>query len=113
MNRRRRGTKRATLPRPLPNSQAKGQRGAHRACSHARHRRPGLQATYGRPTMTTTPSLRDLEHHEAFVERHIGPNDAEIAHMLRLVGHDSLASLTAAIVPGSIRSRSEGHTSEP
>src|SRR3546814_10232511 len=108
MNRRRRGTKRATLPRPLPNSQAKGQRGAHRACSHARHRRPGLQATYGRPTMTTTPSLRDLEHHEAFVERHIGPNDAEIAHMLRIVGHDSLDAMTDAIVPG----RTDEHTSE-
>ncbi|MCW4454924.1 aminomethyl-transferring glycine dehydrogenase [Flavobacterium sp. MXW15] len=51
-----------------------------------------------------TPSLRDLEHHTAFVERHIGPNDAEIAQMLRIVGHDSLESLTDAIVPGSIKS---------
>src|SRR3546814_6409260 len=84
--------------------------------SHARHCRPGLQATYGRPTMPKTPSLRDLEHHEAFVERHIGPNDAEIAQMLRVVGHDSLDAMTDAIVPGSIRSkdalRSEEHTSE-
>ena len=30
-----------------------------------------------------TPSLRELEHHAAFLERHIGPNDAEIAAMLR------------------------------
>ncbi|MFT3762599.1 MAG: aminomethyl-transferring glycine dehydrogenase [Pseudoxanthomonas sp.] len=50
------------------------------------------------------PSLRELEHHAAFVERHIGPNDAEIAQMLRAVGHDSLESLTDAIVPGSIKS---------
>lgn len=49
------------------------------------------------------PSLRELEHHDAFVERHIGPNDAEIAHMLGVVGHDSLESMTDAIVPGSIK----------
>ncbi len=48
------------------------------------------------------PSLRDLEHHSAFVERHIGPNDTEIAQMLRIVGHDSLDALTEAIVPASI-----------
>ncbi len=48
------------------------------------------------------PSLRDLEHHDAFVERHIGPNDAEIAQMLRTVGHDSLDAMTEAIVPASI-----------
>ena len=49
------------------------------------------------------PSLRELEHHHAFVERHIGPNDAEVAHMLRAVGHDSLESMTDAIVPASIQ----------
>jgi glycine dehydrogenase len=49
-------------------------------------------------------TLRDLEHHSAFLERHIGPNDAEIAHMLRAVGHDSLEALTDAIVPASIKS---------
>ncbi|MDR6992074.1 glycine dehydrogenase [Luteimonas sp. 3794] len=54
----------------------------------------------------TASTLRDLEHHSAFVERHIGPNDAEIAHMLGVVGHDSLDALTDAIVPGSIASRS-------
>ncbi len=49
-------------------------------------------------------SLLELEHHTAFVERHIGPNDDEIAAMLRVVGHDSLDALTEAIVPGKIRS---------
>ncbi|MEN1958493.1 aminomethyl-transferring glycine dehydrogenase [Luteimonas changyuni] len=49
-------------------------------------------------------SLRSLEHHDAFVERHIGPNEDEIAQMLRIVGHDSLDAMTDAIVPGSIRS---------
>ncbi|AGG88729.1 aminomethyl-transferring glycine dehydrogenase [Rhodanobacter denitrificans] len=51
-----------------------------------------------------TPSLRDLEHHGAFIERHIGPDDAEIAQMLRVIGHDSLESMTDAIVPGTIKS---------
>jgi len=51
-----------------------------------------------------TPSLRDLEHHGAFIERHIGPDDAEIAQMLHVIGHDSLESMTDAIVPGSIKS---------
>lgn len=54
--------------------------------------------------MSNTSSLRELEHHGAFLERHIGPNDAEIAHMLRVVGHDSLDAMTDAIVPASIKS---------
>lgn len=49
-------------------------------------------------------SLRTLEHHDAFLERHIGPNDAEIAHMLRTIGHGSLEAMTDAIVPGNIKS---------
>ncbi|GIX39128.1 MAG: glycine dehydrogenase (decarboxylating) [Silanimonas sp.] len=54
----------------------------------------------------TTPSLRDLEHHDAFLERHIGPNEAEIAHMLEVIGQPSLEAMTEAIVPASIRSTS-------
>ncbi|MCK7592742.1 aminomethyl-transferring glycine dehydrogenase [Lysobacter sp. CAU 1642] len=50
------------------------------------------------------PSLRDLEHHAAFIERHIGPNDAEIAHMLEVIGQPSLEAMTDAIVPKSIKS---------
>src|SRR5690606_9061891 len=50
----------------------------------------------------STPSLRELEHSHAFVERHIGPSDVEIAKMLSVVGHDSLDAFTAAIVPSSI-----------
>ncbi|MNX06971.1 Glycine dehydrogenase [compost metagenome] len=50
------------------------------------------------------PSLRELEHSHAFVERHIGPNDAEIAQMLEVVGHASLDALTDAIVPVGIKS---------
>ena len=53
---------------------------------------------------TKNPSLRELEQHDAFIARHIGPNDAEIAQMLRTVGFDSLEAMTAAIVPASIKS---------
>ncbi|MCX7514148.1 aminomethyl-transferring glycine dehydrogenase [Frateuria sp. STR12] len=49
-------------------------------------------------------SLRELESHDAFIARHIGPNDAEIAQMLRTIGHDSLDAMTDAIVPGKIKS---------
>ncbi|HEY7872630.1 MAG TPA: aminomethyl-transferring glycine dehydrogenase [Rudaea sp.] len=57
------------------------------------------------PAMSTSiPSLRDLEQHDAFIARHIGPNDAEIAQMLHDVGHDSLEAMTDAIVPASIKS---------
>ena len=55
-------------------------------------------------TPVSRASLRELEHHSAFIERHIGPNDAEIAHMLRAIGHDSLDGMTDAIVPASIKS---------
>ena len=55
----------------------------------------------------TLPSLRSLEHHDAFVARHIGPNDDEIATMLAAVGHDSLDTLTDAIVPASIKSEAK------
>jgi len=51
-----------------------------------------------------SPSLRELEHHDAFVERHIGPNDAEITQMLHVIGHESLETMTDAIVPAAIKS---------
>ncbi|NLB57702.1 MAG: glycine dehydrogenase (aminomethyl-transferring), partial [Gammaproteobacteria bacterium] len=57
------------------------------------------------PAMTPSHkhTLRDLEQHDAFVGRHIGPNDEEIARMLEVVGQDSLESLTDAVVPADIR----------
>jgi glycine dehydrogenase len=50
--------------------------------------------------MTT---LHELEAHDAFIPRHIGPNDAEIAEMLAVVGANSLDGLVDAIVPASIK----------
>ena len=53
--------------------------------------------------MSNVQTLAALEHHDAFVARHIGPNDAEIATMLEVIGHPSLDAMTDAIVPGKIR----------
>jgi len=49
-------------------------------------------------------SLPALEHDQPFAQRHIGPNETDIAHMLRLVGYHSLDALSQAIVPDSIKS---------
>jgi len=56
------------------------------------------------PASAASTTLRALEHHHAFVERHVGPNAAEIAQMLAVVGHTSLDALTDAIVPAAIKS---------
>ncbi|WP_281645664.1 aminomethyl-transferring glycine dehydrogenase [Parendozoicomonas sp. Alg238-R29] len=50
----------------------------------------------------TTSSLYQLENSEDFIRRHIGPGDADIKAMLGLLGEDSLESLLANTVPGSI-----------
>jgi len=55
-------------------------------------------------SQSSSPSLRELEHHGAFIERHIGPNDAEIATMLAAIGQPSLEAMTDAIVPATIKS---------
>ncbi|HSF84479.1 MAG TPA: aminomethyl-transferring glycine dehydrogenase [Acidimicrobiia bacterium] len=47
--------------------------------------------------------LADLMQTEDFVRRHIGPDDAEIARMLEVVGVDSLEELLTAAVPDGIR----------
>jgi glycine dehydrogenase len=66
--------------------------------------RHGTLSADGPMNKNTSPSLHELEHHDAFVARHIGPNDAEIVQMLRVIGHDSLDAMTDAIVPANIKS---------
>jgi len=48
-------------------------------------------------------SLAELEAHNDFHARHLGPNDAEIAEMLALIGSASLDALVDSIVPGTIK----------
>ena len=55
--------------------------------------------------MTTSRSLAELEASDAFVARHIGPREAEIAAMLREVGCGSLDELADKAVPAGIRTR--------
>lgn len=50
-----------------------------------------------------TQTLSQLEHHDAFIARHIGPSAPQQAHMLATVGSDSLAGLIAQIVPADIQ----------
>jgi glycine dehydrogenase len=48
-------------------------------------------------------ALDALEDHGAFAPRHIGPSEADIAAMLRVVGLPSLEALAARTVPADIR----------
>ncbi len=48
-------------------------------------------------------NLHQLEDHDEFHARHIGPSDDEIAQMLAAVGAPSLEALVDAIVPASIK----------
>ena len=52
-----------------------------------------------------TAALDALEAHDDFVRRHIGPDAAEIAAMLRVVDAPSLDALIDETVPESIRLR--------
>jgi glycine cleavage system pyridoxal-binding protein P len=51
-------------------------------------------------------TLNELEAHDEFHARHMGPNGEEKAAMLRLIGQASLEELTDAIVPASIKLKS-------
>ena len=55
--------------------------------------------------MTALDELGRLEAADAFVDRHIGPREYEIAAMLRVVGAGSLEELIGQTVPAAIRAR--------
>jgi glycine dehydrogenase len=50
-----------------------------------------------------TQSLRSLENHEAFIDRHIGPSAQQQHEMLEAVGANSLNELISTIVPADIQ----------
>ena len=54
-------------------------------------------------TDTTVPRLEDLARTHEFVGRHIGPDDADTAHMLEVVGARDLDDLIVRAVPAAIR----------
>ncbi len=53
--------------------------------------------------LTSLPSLSQLENASEFQARHLGPWEAEQAHMLSVVGVASREALMQAVVPESIR----------
>lgn len=55
------------------------------------------------PDATSTAIDSDATSLGEFVARHIGPDDAGVAHMLEAVGHESLEALMTSAVPGGIR----------
>src|ERR1035437_1723443 len=59
------------------------------------------------------PSITDLEQRDDFISRHIGPREAHIQSMLRVVGAASLDDLTAKTVPASILEKSPPVIGEP
>jgi glycine dehydrogenase len=57
------------------------------------------------PSARSRSSLRELEQHRGFVDRHIGTDNADQAAMLRTLGFATRGALIDAIVPAAIRSR--------
>ena len=52
---------------------------------------------------TGSRASKELEHPDAFVRRHVGPAEADVAAMLKTLGLASLDALIDATVPKSIR----------
>ncbi len=50
-----------------------------------------------------TPKAAELERHDGFDERHIGPDASEQAAMLAVLGYATRAALIEAVVPAGIR----------
>ena len=53
--------------------------------------------------MPTRTTFAELEPGANFIARHIGPDDADTAEMLRSLGAKSLDEFIARVVPESIR----------
>ncbi len=57
----------------------------------------------GNPSSADRSDDVDASHStRTFADRHIGPGAGEVAHMLAVLGHDSLDALTSAAVPAAI-----------
>ena len=56
---------------------------------------------------TAHVELAELEHHDAFVARHIGPRAEARQAMLQALGFDSVDALVHAVVPASIRNNDD------
>ena len=63
--------------------------------------------------MTQHHNLHDLEQHDDFIRRHIGPSPADIEAMLKTLGVKSLDDLTAQTVPAAILEPAAADTGAP
>ena len=52
----------------------------------------------------SAPTLETLQYQDAFIDRHIGPEDGQVAEMLETLGLESLEQLIEKTVPASILS---------
>ncbi|MDX1491016.1 MAG: aminomethyl-transferring glycine dehydrogenase [Pseudohongiellaceae bacterium] len=52
--------------------------------------------------LNNSRSLNSLQNHAEFIGRHIGPDDADIAAMLKEIDQDSLETMVKNTVPGAI-----------
>jgi glycine dehydrogenase len=69
--------------------------------------RSGTQVLRSRTVaLTATRSAASLAPTDVFAHRHIGPNEEEVAHMLKVCGVDNLESFIAKTVPKDIRLKS-------
>ena len=66
-----------------------------------------MQDTLGRSTQDAQQAEAAPEQREAFAARHIGPDAAEQAAMLAVLGYPTRAALIDAVIPAGIRRRAE------
>ena len=65
------------------------------------------------PLNAATPDLAQLEDHDAFARRHIGPDPDDEAAMLAVLGYPSRAALIDVVIPKGIRRRTPMALGEP
>jgi glycine dehydrogenase len=76
---------------------------ASRCRSVALPLQPARRHTQLRAFATARPPSSLFSPLDAFPERHIGPDDHEVTHMLAKLGYDSMDSFVAETVPSKIR----------
>ena len=62
-------------------------------------------------TLTDPPSV--FQPLDTFTDRHVGPNDSEVSHMLASLGFDSMDAFVDAAVPAHIRLSSSQSVQAP
>ena len=61
----------------------------------------------------TRPSLFDLEMHQDFHRRHIGPDEVETQHMLQTIGAETIEQLINETIPENIRLKDDINIDPP